>query len=215
MICIFCFALQDEGGGLLLSNPMACSPGIITPTSCTLAPAAIHNVHNTNNGIMASSSSTAAASHPHSSHHHPSSSSSSLQRTSPPSAFAANSLTQSLNYSTYTPHGGGGGGGLSFTGLGPGNSGSLTRGISGGGSSERSSFGKGGKNRSKSPALLRFFVRGSAGSRKTSEVEEEDYGSSGSDHEDPFSVSMYIVCKYTTESRLLYVCMHNACSSCP
>ena len=166
------FCMQEEGGGLLLSNPMACSPGIITPTS-TLAPGSIHNV---NNGITASST---AASHPHSSHHHPSSSS--QQRTSPPSA-GNNSLTQSLNYSTHTPHGG-------SLSVGPGNSGSLTRGISGG-SSERSSFGKGGKNRSKNPALLRFFVRGNAGSRKTSEVEEEDYASSGSDHEDPFSVSI-------------------------
>lgn len=158
--------MQEESGGLLLSNPMACSPGIITPTS-TISPGSI---------TTSSLSSTAAlASHPHPSHHHPSSSS---QRTSPPSA-SHNSLTQSLNYNTH--------GGSSSTG--PGNSGSLTRGISGG-SSERSSFGKGGKNRSKSPALLRFFVRGSGGSRKASEVEEEDYASSGSDHEDPFSVSI-------------------------
>jgi hypothetical protein len=107
-------------------------------------------------------------------------------RTSPPSAGSNNNgLTQSLNYGTQPPtHGG------PSSSVGPGTSGSLTRG------SERSSFGKGGgggggKNRSKSPALLRFFVRGSsAGSRKTSEVEEEDYASSGSDHEDPFSVSI-------------------------
>ena len=172
--------MQEEGGGLLLANPMAYSPGGV------IAPASIHNVHN--NGITASST---PASHTHSSHHHhhhpsssSSSSSSSTQRTSPPSAAANNGLTQSLNYGTHT-HGGSSSGG-------PGNSGSLTRGI-GGGSSERSSFGKGGKNRSKSPALLRFFVRGSAGSRKTSEVEEEDYGSSGSDHEDPFSVSIVYI----------------------
>ena len=101
--------------------------------------------------------------HPHTIHHLP-------LRTSPPSSSANNGLTQSLNLShsssASTPVS------------------TLTR----GGSGERSSFGK-GKNRSKSPALLRFFVRGTGGSRKTSEVEEEDYGSSGSDHEDPFSVS--------------------------
>lgn len=113
------------------------------------------------------------SSHPHSSHphhhhhhhHHPPS------RTSPPSSGNCG-LTQSLNYShssSSTPVN------------------SLTR----GGSGERSSFGK-GKNRSKSPALLRFFVRGGGGSRKTSEVEEDDYGSSGSDHEDPFSVSIHV-----------------------
>lgn len=158
--------MQEEGGGLLLTNPMACgsvSPGIVTPAGST-TPGAL-------NVTASSSSSTTAASHPHTSHHHHPSSS---QRTSPP-----NSLTQSLNFGT---HGGGGG---SSAGLG--NGGSLTR---GGGSNERSSFGKGGKNRSKSPALLRFFVRGSGSSRKTSEVEEEDYASSGSDHEDPFSVSV-------------------------
>lgn len=105
--------------------------------------------------------------HPHTSHHLPS-------RRSPPSLSGNGGLTQSLNY-THTS---------ASSSSNP--TGSLTR----GGSGERSSFGK-GKNRSKSPALLRFFVRGSGGggSRKTSEVEEEDYASSGSDHEDPFSVS--------------------------
>ena len=163
---------------------MACSPGIITPTSTTSP------------GITTSSS-TAAASHPHPSCHHPSSSS---QRTSPPSTNH-NSLTQSLNYNT---HGG-------SSSAGPGNSGSLTRGISGG-SSERSSFGKGGKNRSKSPALLRFFVRGSGSSRKASEVEEEDYASSGSDHEDPFSVSIVQIVVLSVDC---CICMNNACSLCP
>ena len=203
--------MQEEGGGLLLSNPMACSPGVITPTS-SLAPAPGGSIHNVNNGgiTATASSSTAtatatAASHPHSSHsthhhhhhhYHPASSSSSsstlqILRTSPPSTGNNNnSLTQSLNYygsHTPTQHSGL----SSLSSVGPGTSGSLTRG------SERSSFGKGGgggKNRSKSPALLRFFVRGgSAGSRKTSEVEEEDYGSSGSDHEDPFSVSILFI----------------------
>ena len=52
------------------------------------------------------------------------------------------------------------------------------------------------KSRPKSPSLLRFFVRGS--SRKSS-ADEEDYASSGSDHEDPFSVSQLVStceCKY-------------------
>ena len=205
--------MQEEGGGLLLSNPMACSPGVITPTSSLApAPAPGGSIHSVNNGgITATASSStatataasASASHPHSSHsthhhhhhYHPASSSSSsasqILRTSPPSAGNNNSLTQSLNYGSHMPtqHGGL----SSLSSVGPGTSGSLTRG------SERSSFGKGGvggggKNRSKSPALLRFFVRGgSAGSRKTSEVEEEDYGSSGSDHEDPFSVSILFI----------------------
>lgn len=48
--------------------------------------------------------------------------------------------------------------------------------------SERGSFKK---SRPKSPSLLRFFVRG--GSRKVSSADEEEYGSSSSDHEDPFS----------------------------
>ena len=52
-------------------------------------------------------------------------------------------------------------------------------------SSERGSFKK---QRPKSPAILRFFVRG--GSRKESSADEEDYASSGSDHEDPFSVGV-------------------------
>ena len=143
---------QEEGGGLLLSNPVAC--GSISP------------------GGPMSASSTAShhhPSHPHNHHHHhhphhpPS-------RISPPSSSSAG-FTQSLNYahsSSSTP----------------------VSGITRGGAGERSSFGKGSKNRSKSPALLRFFVRGSGSSRKTSEVEEEDYASSGSDHEDPFSVSI-------------------------
>lgn len=53
-------------------------------------------------------------------------------------------------------------------------------------SSERSSFK--GKSRSKSPSLFKFFQRG-GGNRKVSaeEPEEDDYASSSSDHEDPFS----------------------------
>ena len=128
-------------------------------------------------------SSSATSSHSHYHHHFPSS------RTSPPSSSGNSGLTQSLNYShssSSTPVN------------------SLTR----GGSGERSSFGK-GKNRSKSPALLRFFVRGSGGSRKTSEVEEEDYGSSGSDHEDPFSVSIQCLMKFWhfCVFSALHVCM--------
>ena len=46
----------------------------------------------------------------------------------------------------------------------------------------------GKKSRPKSPSLLRFFVRG-GGNRKASE-EEETVDSAGSDHEDPFSVSV-------------------------
>lgn len=43
------------------------------------------------------------------------------------------------------------------------------------------------KSRPKSPSLLRFFVRGV--SKKASvDAEDEELGSSGSDHEDPFSV---------------------------
>ena len=137
---------QEEGGGLLLSNPVAC--GSISPGGPMSVSAASSHHHTP---------------HPHNHHpHHPPS------RTSPPSSSNAG-LTQSLNYShssSSTPVN------------------SLTRGATG----ERSSFGK-GKNRSKSPALLRFFVRGSSSGRKTSEVEEEEDVSSGSDHEDPFSVS--------------------------
>ena len=147
---VFLALTQEEGGGLLLSNPVAC--GSISP-----------------GGPMTGSSTSSHhhSSHPHNHHpHHPPS------RTSPPSSSNTTGLSQSLNYShssSSTPVN------------------SITRGASG----ERSSFGK-GKNRSKSPALLRFFVRGSGGSRKTSEVEEEDYASSGSDHEDPFSVSLIL-----------------------
>ena len=64
-------------------------------------------------------------------------------------------------------------------------------------SNERSSFKN--KSRPKSPSLFRFFVRGHSaggGGRKVSyDVDEEDYGadaSSGSEHEDPFSVSVCV-----------------------
>ena len=58
--------------------------------------------------------------------------------------------------------------------------------------SERGSFKK---SRPKSPSLLRFFVRG--GSRKVSSADEEEYGSSSSDHEDPFSVrSLQLACLF-------------------
>ncbi len=51
--------------------------------------------------------------------------------------------------------------------------------------SERGSFKK---SRPKSPSLLRFFVRGGGNKKQSVEADEEDLGSSGSDHEDPFSV---------------------------
>ena len=66
--------------------------------------------------------------------------------------------------------------------------------------SERGSFKK---SRPKSPSLLRFFVRG--GSRKVSSADEDEYGSSSSDHEDPFSVrspAMYLACIFIYDRRI-------------
>lgn len=69
---------------------------------------------------------------------------------------------------------------------GNGSSTAATNGTVLGRTSERGSMRK---SRPKSPSLLRFFVRGST--RKSS-ADEEDYASSGSEHEDPFSVSLLV-----------------------
>ncbi len=70
-----------------------------------------------------------------------------------------------------SPPGTGGGGGQLIGGAG----GQIAR------TNERGSFKK---SRPKSPSLLRFFVR----KKVSADADEEELGSSGSDHEDPFSV---------------------------
>lgn len=58
-----------------------------------------------------------------------------------------------------------------------------------GGRSERGSMRKSRPKSPKSPSLLRFFVRSGSGRKGSSaDEDQEDYASSGSEHDDPFSV---------------------------